>query len=261
MADQSILYLWPGEAPYAEYSPGQARPSLAPFYAAGSRGAVVVCPGGGYVMKADHEGAPVARMLQFAGISAFVLDYRVAPCHRLAPWTDAARAIRTVRAMGYEKVGILGFSAGGNLCCCAATHWDSGDPNSPDLVERQSSRPDVFIPCYPVASFGPYAHLGSRQSLLGGEWENEDIARWYSAEENVTKDTPPAFLWHTAEDDCVPVQNSLNLARALADHGVLFEMHLYPRGHHGIGLGAEFGPAAGWGGDVCRYLTEMGYGK
>lgn len=261
MEELNVQYLWPGEAPYAFFSPGQAKPSLTAFPASGSRGAIVVCPGGGYVMKAEHEGAPVARMLQFAGISAYVLDYRVAPCHRLAPWTDAARAIRLTRSMGYEKVGILGFSAGGNLCCCAATHWDLGDEASADPVERLSSRPDVFVPCYPVASFGPYTHLGSRQSLLGDEWENEEIARWYSAEENVTKDTPPAFLWHTAEDDCVPVQNSLNLAKALADHGVSFEMHIYPRGHHGIGLGAEFGPAAGWGGALCRYLTEMGYGR
>ena len=92
----------------------------------------------------------IARMLNFEGIAAYVLDYRVAPCHRLAPFSDAARAIRLVRSFGYEKVGILGFSAGGNLCCCAAVHYDRGDPAAADPVERLSSRPDVFIPCYPV---------------------------------------------------------------------------------------------------------------
>ena len=261
MDGQEKIFLWPGEAPYSAQSPDQAQPSLAAYPAEGSRGAVVVCPGGGYVMKADHEGAPIARMLNFQGIAAYVLDYRVAPCHRLAPWTDAGRAIRLVRSLGYEKVGILGFSAGGSLCCSAATHWDLGDESSPDPIQRFSSRPDVFVPCYPVASFGKYTHLGSRQSLLGGEWENEEVVRWYSAEENVNKDTPPAFLWHTAEDGAVPVQNSLNLARALADHGILFELHVYPKGHHGIGLGAEFGPAATWGNSLCRYLLEMGFGR
>ena len=261
MDGQEKIFLWPGEAPYTADSPEQARPSLKAFPVNGARGAIVVCPGGGYVMKADHEGDPIARMLNFEGIAAYVLDYRVAPCHRLAPWSDAVRAIRLVRSLGYGKVGILGFSAGGNLCCSAAVHYDRGDPHSADPVERLSSRPDVFIPCYPVASFGQYTHLGSRQSLLGGEWENDEIARWYSAEEHVTSDTPPAFLWHTAEDGSVPVQNSLNLAKALADQGVPFELHVYPKGHHGIGLGSEFGPAAGWGPALCRFLLEMGYGR
>ena len=261
MEQQKTLFLWPHEAPHPQDSPGQNQPSLAAFPIAGSRGAMVVCPGGGYVMKADHEGAPIARMLNSQGIAAFVLDYRVMPCHRLAPWTDAARAIRAARSLGYEKVGILGFSAGGNLCCTAATHYDFGNPDSPDPIERFSSRPDVFIPCYPVASFGEYTHLDSRKCLLRADWENDDIARWYSAEENVTKDTPPAFIWHTAADDCVPVQNSLVLAKALADHGVSFELHVYPKGHHGIGLGSEFGPAGAWGNALCRYLLEAGFGK
>ena len=261
MAEQEKMLLWQGEAPYTAESPEQAQPSVKPFPADGARGAIVVCPGGGYVMKAEHEGDPIARMLNFQGIAAYVLDYRVAPCHPLAPWSDAGRAIRLVRSLGYERVGILGFSAGGNLCCTAATHYDLGEPDSPDPIQRFSSRPDVFVPCYPVASFGKYTHLGSRQSLLGEKWPDDELARWYSAEENVTDDTPPAFLWHTAEDDAVPVQNSLNLAKALADHGVRFEMHIYPKGHHGIGLGQEFGPAACWGNDLCRFLLEMGYGR
>ena len=261
MSEQEILYLWPTEAPYTAQSPEQSQPSLKAFPVPKARGAVVVCAGGGYVRKAEHEGDPIARMLNSQGISAYVLDYRVAPCHPLAPWTDAGRAIRLVRSLGYEKVGILGFSAGGNLCCTAAVHYDRGQADSPDPVERFSSRPDVFLPCYAVVSFGKYTHLGSRQSLLGDQWENEDAALWYSAEEHVTADTPEAFLWHTAEDGAVPVQNTLNLARALADHGVLFEMHIYPNGHHGIGLGAEFVPAASWGTALCRYLLEKGYGK
>ena len=260
MDAQETIFLWPGEAPYTQFSPGQAQPSLSAYPAPGARGAVIVVPGGGYVMKAEHEGAPIARMLNSQGIAAYVLDYRVAPCHRLAPWSDASRAIRLARSMGYQKVGILGFSAGGNVCCAAATHFDAGDPASPDPVARFSSRPDVFVPCYAVASFGAYTHLGSRQALLGKDWEDEEIARWYSAEENVTDGTPPAFLWHTAQDGAVPPQNTLNLARALSDHGILYELHIYEKGNHGIGLGAETGPAAGWGSALCRYLLEKGFG-
>ena len=99
-----VMYLWKETAPYSEFSPEQAQPSLTPFPVSGSKGAVVVIPGGAYCMKADHEGAPIARMLNDAGISAYVLDYRVRPCHKLAPLADANRAIRLVRSLGYEKV-------------------------------------------------------------------------------------------------------------------------------------------------------------
>jgi acetyl esterase/lipase len=147
-------------------------------------------------MKADHEGVPIAVLLNSQGISAYVLDYRVHPCHPLAPLCDARRAIRLVRSLGYEKVAILGFSAGGHLCCSAATHFDGGKPEDPDPVERFSCRPDAFIPCYSVVTFGPYAHAGSRQMLLGDLEADENLIHFYSNEEHVTADTPPAFLWH-----------------------------------------------------------------
>ena len=146
------IFLWPCEAPYSSESPGQAQPSVTEFRVPGSRGAVIVCPGGGYEVKAGHEGAPIAEMLSNAGISAYVLDYRVVPFHPLAPLSDALRAIRVVRSMGYEKVAILGFSAGGNLCCSAATHYDRGVSDSDDPIQRLSSRPDAFIPCYAVSA-------------------------------------------------------------------------------------------------------------
>lgn len=260
VATEEKIMLWPGRAPYSQESPEQAQPSVTAYPAAGARGAVVVCPGGGYHFKAPHEGAPIARMLNSQGIAAFVLDYRVAPCHPEAPLADAKRAIRLARSLGYEKVGVLGFSAGGNLCCAAATLYDAGNPESADPVEGYSSRPDAFIPCYAVASFGKYTHLGSRKNLLGDQWEDAALARRFSAEENVTPDTPPAFLWHTAADEAVPVQNSLNLAAALADQGVLFELHVYPRGAHGLGLAPENALAATWGNSCCRWLLEMGFG-
>ncbi|MBR1586097.1 MAG: alpha/beta hydrolase [Clostridia bacterium] len=255
------ISLWPGQAPYTDQCPGQAQPSLNPFPVPGARGAMIVIPGGGYCHKAEHEGDPIARMINAVGIAAYVLDYRVNPCPYQAPGADASRAVKVVRSLGYDRVAVLGFSAGGHLCCTAATQYDLGIPDSPDPIERLSSRPDAFIPCYPVVTFGPYTHLGSRQMLLGDQWQDEALAHRYDSECNVTADTPPAFIWHTAEDGCVPVQNSLLLAKALADHGVIFELHVYPKGHHGIGLGQEFPVAAAWGREMCRWLLEKGYGQ
>ncbi|MBE5786724.1 MAG: alpha/beta hydrolase [Clostridiales bacterium] len=255
------ILLWPHEAPDTPLCADQPQPWLDPYPVAGARGAVVVCPGGGYNHRAQHEGAPIAQMLNQQGIAAYVLQYRVHPCAPDTPHGDAVRAIRLVRSMGYDKVAIMGFSAGGHLCCSAAVHYDQGNPESNDPVERYSSRPDAFIPCYAVVSFGEYAHLGSRKSLLGEKWQDEELIRHYSNELQVTPDTPPAFIWHTAEDDCVAVQNSLMLAKALADQKVPFEMHVYPRGHHGLGLGGVYSRVSTWANDCCRWLLEGGFGR
>ena len=249
--------LWPkGRAPYSEHSPEQAEPSLTAYEVEGARIAVVVCPGGGYVCKADHEGGPVAKRLNAGGIAGYVLDYRVHPCHRLAPLSDALRAIRTVRAMGYKYVGILGFSAGGNLTCSAATHYDAGNADSDDPIERLSSRPDFFVPCYAVVSFTQYPHIGSVAALLG-ETDDHVQRRFFSAELNVTTDTPPAFIWHTANDDLVPVENSLMLSGALSRAGVPFELHVYPDGPHGIGLAGDYPDAGCWPEECIRFIKGI----
>lgn len=254
------IWLWPDAvAPYTEFSPEQEQPSIVEFAVPGSRGAVVVCPGGGYAMKADHEGAPIAEMLNRAGISAYVLDYRVAPCWREAPLADASRAIRVVRSLGYEKVAILGFSAGGHLTCSAATLYTAGNPDAEDPIERLSSRPDAFIPCYAVVSFGIFTHGGSRQNLLGEEYANVELVRRFSAELNVTTDTPPAFIWHTMDDNAVPVENSLNLASALSHAHVPFEMHIYPHGPHGMGLAESAEDVRTWTDHVQGWLTRLGF--
>lgn len=259
---ENQIMLWQGIAPDSEFCGDQCQPSLTAYPVEGARGAVVVCPGGAYAFKAaDHEGEAICRMLNQSGIAAYRLDYRVAPCCHDTPLNDAKRAIRTVRAMGYEKVGILGFSAGGNLCCSAATLYDTGDPEAEDPIERISSRPDAFVPCYAVASFGEFAHLGSVKNLLGDDWQDEALRRRFSAECQVTQDTPPAFIWHTADDDAVPVQNSLLLAKALADHHVRFELHVYPHGPHGLGLAPEYPAVSPWARDCVRFLTDMGFGK
>ena len=253
--------LWEGVAPDTDLCGDQGQPAITSFPVQGARGAVVVCPGGGYRVRADHEGNPVCFMLQNAGIAAFLLDYRVYPCGRNTPLSDAKRAIRYVRSLGYEKVGILGFSAGGHLCCTAATQFDDGNPDADDPIERYSSRPDAFVPCYPVVSFLEYPHQGTVESLLGAEKTDEALLRHYSAELHVNSHTPPAFIWHTSTDQGVPVQNSLMLARALADHGVLFEMHIYPQGPHGVGLGEELSVVSPWAEDCARFLTGLGFGR
>lgn len=248
-----IIRLWPGESPYSEFSPGQAQPTLKAFPVEGSPTAVIVCPGGGYAMKADHEGGPIAEMLNRGGIAAYVLDYRVHPCHHMAPLSDASRAIRAVRSMGYKYVGILGFSAGGNLCCNAAVHFDAGHSDSDDPVERVSSRPDFFVPCYPVVSFTSYPHYDSFLQLTGAP-DQHDLERFFSAELNVSADTPPAFIWHTADDELVPVQNSLMLAGALSRYGVPYELHIYPSGPHGLGLAEDYPEVRVWAGQLTDFI-------
>lgn len=262
MKKTDIIYLWEGKiAPYTQESPEQAQPSMKAFPVEGSRGAVIVCPGGAYIGKAPHEGDPVAEKINEAGISAFVLDYRVKPCSPEAPLSDALRAIRVVRSMGYEKVGILGFSAGGHLACSAATLYTPGNPDSEDPIERLSSRPDAFLPCYAVVSFASFRHQGTLENLLGDRKDDYDLIRRFSAELHVNGDTPPCFLWHTAEDAGVPVENSLILAQALAHAGVSFEMHIYPHGPHGLGLAQDYDDVRTWSDHMNCYLTKLGFAK
>jgi acetyl esterase/lipase len=206
------------------------------------RGAVIVCPGGGYQGLADHEGEPIARWLNNAGISAFVLRYRVAPHRHPAPLDDITRAVRLARAKAAEfqikpdKIGVLGFSAGGHLVTTIATHYDAGDAAAADPIDRASSRPDAVVACYAVVSFENMAHTGSLRNLLGDN-PGEKLIHHLSNELHVTENTPPTFLWHTADDEAVPVEHSLMFARALAQKKVPFELHVFPKGKHGLGLG------------------------
>lgn len=228
------------------------------------RGAVVVLPGGGYTHLAEHEGEPVARRLNEFGIHALVLRYPVAPARHPDPLNAAARAVRVVRHHADswnvlpQKVGILGFSAGGHLASTLATHFDAGDPASDDPVARQSSRPDAALLCYPVISFGEYRHNGSMVNLLG-EPVDETLRQSLSNETQVTAETPPCFLWHTSEDRSVPVQNSLDFARALAAVKVPFELHVFPHGGHGLGLAVDDEAVGQWS-ELCgRWLVGLGF--
>lgn len=255
-----IIPLWPDEAPYTEFSPDRFQPFMKEFRIEGSRGAVIVCPGGAYTQKCDYEGDPVCEMLNEAGISAYTLDYRIVPCHHEAPLADALRAVRILHSMGYEKVGIMGFSAGGHLSCCAATLYDGCSPDSEDPIERFSSRPDAFIPCYGVTDLLFHPALGSRINLLGKYAEDEAMLHRFSPVRNVTADTPPAFIWHTAADGLVPVLCSLALGQALSAHNVRYEMHIFPNGPHGMALAKNDPIVGSWTAMCQKWLIGQGFG-
>ena len=255
------IYLWKDTAPYSEQSPEQAQPSILPYIVEGSRGAVIVLAGGGYFKKTAYEAFPVAEAIAEMGVSAFVLDYRIKPCDKMAPSTDTSRAIRYVRSMGFEKVAILGFSAGGNAVCTAATHYDFGNPDSSDPIERYSSRPDLFIPCYAVTSLIAHTHAGSVRNLLGDQSSSSEWLKYFSAEYNITRDTPPAFIWHCVDDPAVPVECALELAKQLSLKGIKYELHLFPDGGHGLGLANDNPSVRQWQTLLGQYLLLNGYSK
>ncbi len=259
--------LWPSGAPGAVGNEPVDAPTLTPYLpkenATGA--AVIVCPGGGYTHLADHEGRPVAEWLNSIGIAAFVLKYRLGPrYHHPAPLQDAARAIRTVRARAAEwqidpkRIGILGFSAGGHVASTIGTHFDSGQASASDPIERVSSRPDVMILVYPVITMSGFTHSGSKKQLLGDN-PSKDLITLLSNEEQVTKQTPPTFLVHTANDAAVPVENSLHFAEALRKIGVPFELHIYERGPHGFGLGGNNPVLMSWPGSCANWLKLNGF--
>lgn len=259
------LNLWE-HTPGFDLSFGQDPPSLEPFLLPGEpRGAVIVFPGGGYNHLAEHEGEPIARWLNAEGLAAFVLRYRVSPYKHPAPWQDASRAVRLVRSRATEwgvrpdKIGVLGFSAGGHLAATLSTRWDQGDPTDPDPVERHSSRPDAAVLCYAVVTFFErYYHGGSVRTLLGDP-PPQELADSLSAELGVTVKTPPAFLWHTADDDRVPVENSLLYAAALRRCAVPFELHIFPHGRHGLGLAAADPVVGQWTALCAGWLRSAGF--
>ncbi|WP_028552228.1 alpha/beta hydrolase [Paenibacillus sp. UNC451MF] len=260
------MLLWPNGTPNALGEESEDKPTLVPYLVEGSepKAAVIVCPGGGYARRANHEGEPVAQWLNSLGISAFVVHYRVAPYRHPNPLMDAQRAIRTVRNRAKEwnidpnRVGILGFSAGGHVAGSAGTQYDSGRSDAVDPIERESSRPDLLILCYAVISFGAYAHKGSLNNLLG-ESPDPSLVELMSHELQVTEDTPPTFLWHTADDASVPVENSLLFASALSRNRVPFEVHVFESGRHGLGLAAEQPGVRLWT-DVCAsWLQQRGF--
>lgn len=261
------VLLWPGGAPGALGDKDQDKPTLTPYLAdpAKATGAcIVVCPGGGYGGLAQHEGRDYAVWLNDLGVSAFVLKYRLGSHQYRHPrmLEDATRAVRMVRARSAEwavdpkRVGIMGSSAGGHLASTLLTHFDAGQPDAADPIDRPSSRPDLGILCYPVISLGEFTHQGSKRNLLG-ESPSPELVKLLSNELQVTPQTPPTFVWHTAEDQAVPAQNALLFADALARNKVPFDLHIYEKGRHGIGLANGHA----WTKDLAFWLGERGFLK
>ena len=209
---------------------------------------VVVCPGGGYThLSMEKEGSDVAKWLNSLGISAFVLKYRLGAngYQHPAPMEDGQRAIRLVRANAEKwhvdpnRIGMMGFSAGGHLTSTVGTHFDSGHPDDADLVERASCRPDFLVLIYPVISMTiPQTHSGSKKALLGANPDPE-LVKNLSNELQVTTETPPTFLVATNADTTVPAENSVQFYLALRKAKVPAELHIWEEGKHGFRIGAQ----------------------
>ncbi len=230
---------------------------------------VIVLPGGGYEALSPQEADPVAGWLNGLGISAFVLHYSVAPARHPQPYHDVRRAIQWVRTNAAEfnidpdRIGVLGFSAGGHLTGSAAVMWEDVSLAIGDELDSVSARPDLAVMCYPVVTANRgTCHEGSVVNLMGDN-PSDEMRASFSLENRVTSNTPPVFLWHTADDAGVPVDNSFRMAQALGKAGVEYELHIFPEGRHGLGL-CSIGDRrnaylAHWR-DLCaRWLVRQGF--
>lgn len=201
---------------------------------------VIICPGGGYAhVCADREGERIALNYNAAGYHAAVVHYSIAPHKAPNPIKEVAEAFRTVRAHAEEwqlmpdKIAVCGFSAGGHLAASISTMWNCPEIFTQEEIASRLHRPDASVLCYPVITSGEKAHKGSFDNLVG---DDQYLRELYSVEKQVDADTPPAFLWHTIEDGDVPVENSMLYASALQEKGIPFELHIYPKGVHGMSL-------------------------
>jgi acetyl esterase/lipase len=245
-------------------TPGE-KPYLVTFLAPGAstHPAMIVMPGGSYILRSEKaEGIDVAHWLNSIGISAFVLNYRLE--RHPAPLSDAQRSIQFVRANSLrlqidpQRIGVLGFSAGGHLAATAGTNYLAANPQSPDPIERVSSKPTVIVLAYPVISFGELAHAPSRDMLIGPN-PPPALVKLLSAENNVTAETPPTFLWAAKTDGTVDYRNSQMFADALTLHGVRHEYHLFPEGRHGSGLSDKEKYAYEWPALCKSWLEQTGF--
>lgn len=244
---QPAIRLWANGAPGALGATPADQPEMTPYLppAGTANGtAVVIFPGGGYQhLSMEKEGSDIANWLAGAGVTTFVVRYRLGPAyHHPTMLGDAQRAIRIARSRAAEwsidprRLGVIGFSAGGHLASTTGTHFDAGSAASADPIERASSRPDFMILIYPVITMrDSVTHNGSRLNLLGRE-PTPELVRLMSNETQVTRETPPSFLVHTTDDRTVPVENAVLFYESLKRNGVPAELHVFEHGNHGFGL-------------------------
>jgi len=208
------------------------------------RAAVLICPGGGYGFLSPREAEPIALQFNAAGYHAFILRYSVAPRRHPLPLLDVSRAMCLLRGMADSwkihsgRIALCGFSAGGHLAASLGVFWDKPVSLGAPGIEPGMNRPDALILSYPVITSGPFAHRGSFENLLG-PGAGAAALEALSLELRVSRNTPPAFIWHTYADTAVPLENSLLFAGALRAAGVPFELHVYPDGEHGLSLATE----------------------
>jgi acetyl esterase/lipase len=258
--------LWAGGAPGAKGEADADKPSITvhlPSAGKANGTAVVICPGGGYgALMMSYEGHDIAKWLNRYGIAGIVLKYRISPYRHPAPLQDAQRAVRSVRARAKEwnldsaRIGVMGFSAGGHLASTVGTHFDAGNPNATDPIERVGCRPDFLVLIYPVITMGEKGNVGTRENLLGRNPPAADI-ELLSNEKQVTERTPPTFLAHAKTDSVVPIENSALFAAALKAHNVPAEFLELPTGAHGLGCGK--GPEwMAWQAKCLEWLKARG---
>ncbi|WP_396633987.1 alpha/beta hydrolase [Maribacter sp. R86514] len=230
--------------------------------------AVLIFPGGGYgILAYDWEGTDIAKFLNSNGIAGIVVKYRLPSDvsqidKKYVPLIDAQRAVKLVRAnaeqfnVDSDKIGIIGFSAGGHLASTLGTHFNEKVYESIDGIDEESARPDFMALGYPVISFGEVTHQGSKNNLIG---ENPmiDMVEYFSNEKQVTEQTPPTFLLHATDDTVVPVENSLLFYKAVKDKGISATMHIYPKGGHGFGLGLHDEHLKDWGERMIDWIVSL----
>ena len=260
------IILWDKGAPYFDSSLGQDEPRMDAYLIEDGciHPSIIVCPGGGFNSRADsYEGDDIAVFLNENGVSAFVLRYRFNPYLYPVPLLDVKRAVRTARYRHSEfmidpdKIGVMGFSAGGHLSVLALEQFDRGI-DSGDCIDRISSRPDFGVLCYPSVTIGTeHSHIGCGDMLLGDKMiKDRNLIDSISGEKNVPENCAPVFIWHGADDDCVNVLESVSLAAELSRKKIPYEMHIFEHASHGLGLAIGHSEAGQWPGLMLNWLNK-----
>lgn len=261
------IKLWEDNVPFFKSEYGQSEPYMVEYFLDNGKtnSCILVIPGGGYgFVSVDNEGDKICKYLNECGISAAYLNYRIAPYKHPVMEEDARRAIRLLRFnadkwnLNAEKIGTVGFSAGGHLTCMTALRFDYGRGNG-DEIDKVSCRPDTAAPCYAVASLDTQiTHMGTLHNLLG-ENPNENLIETLSSENIIRDDMPPIFMWHTAQDNCVNPENSLRFASYLIKAKIPCELHIFPYGEHGLGRAENQPLADEWMPLYVKWLKYYGY--